>query len=1502
MLVRSVAFERIKGSPASTPQMPICLHPLIRRFLAAGTCLIWIFTSGRGDAASAPTAVVLSETTLVENSPPETLVGLLSAVDPDSPTGHVFELVDGNNDESNVDFLIDGNELRLRDAASADYEEDPDAYWSIRIEVTDSTGLKYTDVIRIEVVDDRSEDADQDGLTEEAEEDIHGTSDLLYDTDGDGVGDGAELAIGTSPTDPDDWPQTSLLAWGRQKNGELAVPHNGGYSVLATGQFHSLAMDHSMQITGWGGRDEYGQLRPPPGLSEVIDLAAGGEYWLDDSAHSLALRRDGTVVGWGFDHDGALDVPEGIGQVVAIAAGRGFSMALRDDGTVATWGINPLGDIQPPEGLSDVMAVAAGGFRCLALKGDGTVVEWGNNFDGQKWHDAAAPAGLRDVVSISAGRFHSLALRSDGTVAAWGYGANGQTTVPAGLQGVVRIAAGGFHSMALKNDGGVVAWGLNSDGQCNVPVSAQQGVHLIAAGIQHSMAARRDAGYPAIVSSPRITGAPATLLEHQVQVADAGGAALEFSAIGLPPGLSIHPTSGLISGFVSTAIRRSVRIHVMTPYGLLSQVAWIRVSEGSPPTSITLTPALLEENKPAGTEVGILTVADPDAGDAHAFEWVDGPGSDDNDMFRIEGNRLILIDDLARDFEQDPTDFSIRIRALDSSLNDHEAVITLDFTNDGNEDADADGLTEQEEASSLTSDLKKDTDGDGFGDRFEILRGSSPVNGTDVPTGRMLMEWGDAPLGNGATPVAGDDVIDIAAGGGHSVLLRSNGTVVCRGDDEYGQATPPVGLNTVIAVAAGRFHSLALKYNGTVVAWGNNDANQCSVPLGLNNIVAIAAGAYHCLALGQDGYVTAWGYNEQGQANVPVTLDNVVEISAGGFHSLALKNDGSVVAWGTDWHDINRVPDGLTGVTAISAGGYHSLALRYDGTVVAWGDWEHGQTKPPDNLTGVTSISAGWLHNLALLPDGTVKTWGNLLEGRLDVPPEAVHVRRIAAGGRHNFVIRQQTGFPGFADTQPLRGWPGGMVDRTYSIANANAYSFSAWGAPDDLVFDPFTGRISGLVANGRRRAMRVLSETYEGAFSRVFWINTADGSPPVLLSLSHSSIIENAPAGTAVGSLETIDPDPGDSHVYRLEFTNEAPDSFRFVIEGNQLLTRYRMGADYEAGDPRLFIRVTATDTGGNNYSHDFVLDLLDDRNEDKDEDGISQGVEEDQLGTTDLVSGDFARSDTDKDGLTAIIEYAFNMDPLVAGPPVYVVPGGNSIQGLPAVNLMGAGPADSRLRLEYIRRVNGSVKYTPQFSSSLAPADWVDASTRVLVTPIDDTWERCVVEDDVPVSQSSRRFARVAVNAITWVDIDGDGVSRSMEESVFGTSDDVFTDFRTSDTDGDGVPGMIEHAFNLNPKIAGPPLILPPNQMAGLPSITVAADGEGQSRLRIEFIRQTGSPLTYKAQFSSDIAEGNWLSVDESRLEIIATSPGWERCVAWDGELLSSQSRRFGRVAVSW
>jgi hypothetical protein len=80
----------------------------------------------------------------------------------------------------------------------------------------------------------------------------------------------------------------------------------------------------------------------------------------------------------------------------------------------------------------------------------------------------------------------------------------------------------------------------------------------------------------------------------------------------------------------------------------------------------------------------------------------------------------------------------------------------------------------------------------------------------------------------------------------------------------------------VVAIAAGGYHSLALRSDGTVWAWGynvygqlgNNSTTNSSVPVqvqGLTRITQIAAGALHSLAIDASGRLWAWGYDYWGQ-------------------------------------------------------------------------------------------------------------------------------------------------------------------------------------------------------------------------------------------------------------------------------------------------------------------------------------------------------------------------------------------------------------------------------------------------------------------------------------------------------------------------------------------------------------------------------------------------------------------------------------------------------------
>ncbi len=86
------------------------------------------------------------------------------------------------------------------------------------------------------------------------------------------------------------------------------------------------------------------------------------------------------------------------------------------------------------------------------------------------------------------------------------------------------------------------------------------------------------------------------------------------------------------------------------------------------------------------------------------------------------------------------------------------------------------------------------------------------------------------------------------------------------------------GLTDAQAVAAGGSHSVALKSDGTVWVWGSNSDGQLGlgtiggsdvtspeqVP-GLDGVTAVAAGMYYTLALEDDGTVWAWGSNSDGQ-------------------------------------------------------------------------------------------------------------------------------------------------------------------------------------------------------------------------------------------------------------------------------------------------------------------------------------------------------------------------------------------------------------------------------------------------------------------------------------------------------------------------------------------------------------------------------------------------------------------------------------------------------------
>ena len=126
-----------------------------------GTCYItnkiFVLKSQNGVLAAtfemlpneAPTDITLSNSTIAENEPIETVVGTFTTTDPDASDTHTYTLVSGTGDTDNGLLTVDAGQLKT--AASFDFETQ--SSHSIRVRTTDSGGLTFEKELAISVAD-----------------------------------------------------------------------------------------------------------------------------------------------------------------------------------------------------------------------------------------------------------------------------------------------------------------------------------------------------------------------------------------------------------------------------------------------------------------------------------------------------------------------------------------------------------------------------------------------------------------------------------------------------------------------------------------------------------------------------------------------------------------------------------------------------------------------------------------------------------------------------------------------------------------------------------------------------------------------------------------------------------------------------------------------------------------------------------------------------------------------------------------------------------------------------------------------------------------------------------------------------------------------------------------------------------------------------------------------------------------------------------------------------
>ena len=277
-----------------------------------------------------------------------------------------------------------------------------------------------------------------------------------------------------------------LVGWGDSYYGETSCPAGNNYVAVEAGEFFSLALRSDGTLVGWGmsdyGVNVHGLTNCPPG-SNFVAIAVGAD-------HALALRGNGTLVGWGSNLYGTTNCPPG-SNYVAIAASFHHCLALRNDGTLVSWGHNYDGETNCPPG-SNYRAIAASSFLSLAVRSDGSLVGWGDGSNGR----TNCPAG-NNFVAVSAGSFVSLALRSNGSMVGWGNNAYGQVDCPTGND-FAAIFADYDVSLALRCNGSLAGWGSAGDSRLNLPAGSS--FVGMAVGSYHCIAVCVDPPFVAITN------------------------------------------------------------------------------------------------------------------------------------------------------------------------------------------------------------------------------------------------------------------------------------------------------------------------------------------------------------------------------------------------------------------------------------------------------------------------------------------------------------------------------------------------------------------------------------------------------------------------------------------------------------------------------------------------------------------------------------------------------------------------------------------------------------------------------------------------------------------------------------------------------------------------------------------------------------------------------------------------------------------------------------------
>ncbi|MCC6900968.1 MAG: hypothetical protein IT377_18465 [Polyangiaceae bacterium] len=305
---------------------------------------------------------------------------------------------------------------------------------------------------------------------------------------------GALLGDGTNNSSADPVQILSLGSGVSDLSAEVLMAPMGGTGHTCAGKTDGTLWCWGFNTQGEIGDGTFDVLKPSP--IEVESLGSAVAEVALGNLHTCAIKTDGTLWCWGYNHsgqlgDGTTDGPKvlpvhaaGLGSNVArVAAGYGHTCAIKTDGALWCWGANHAGQAgdETTDGLklspvqvvslgSAVVEVVAAGEHTCALLGDGTLWCWGDLAESNVPVQIASLG--TSVLQVATSQGNVCAIKSDGAL--WCWTRKGEPAPVTSLgSNVAQVALGWDSLCATKTNGALWCADWPFNGQALIGMPAQ---------------------------------------------------------------------------------------------------------------------------------------------------------------------------------------------------------------------------------------------------------------------------------------------------------------------------------------------------------------------------------------------------------------------------------------------------------------------------------------------------------------------------------------------------------------------------------------------------------------------------------------------------------------------------------------------------------------------------------------------------------------------------------------------------------------------------------------------------------------------------------------------------------------------------------------------------------------------------------------------------------------------------------------------------------------------